>query len=157
MSQNLYKNYINDLKITKNYSSEMKSIEEESSRNRKFKDNEDYYTLTTQNERMSYRKNKYDGGIDYTNYKGTLKIQISEEKDKMNRMDKVLGKVNDNGCLEKKKDKIRKQLKKKFDINSRLIDLILKYSTSDFKKQIQSERVKMRFKLKEAQGINYDC
>lgn len=157
MTRNLYANYLNDLTITKRYSIEMRNIEEASSRNSKAntKDNDDYYTLTQKNESISRRKNKYSGGIDYTNYKGPLKVQISEEKDKIQRMDKVLGKVNDN-CLEKKKDKIRKQLKNKFDINSRLIDIILKYSTAEFRNKIQSERVMMRFREKETQGINYD-
>ena len=86
-------------------------------------------------------RTNYEGGIDYTKYKGPLTLSNNEEQEKRNRILK---------CLDREpKRKKRLRQPKEFNINSKIIDKLLNYATDGFKNMICCERIIRRFKEKE--------
>ena len=124
--QNLFKNYKKDQEIVDEYTKEMEKIN-------KYDGTKKYFHKKT--------RTTFIGGIDYTRYKGPLAIITSEEQEKKNRILK---------CLDTNPRRDRKQTKTtNFDINSKLIDKLLKYATERFRTMICCERILRRFKAKE--------
>ena len=120
--QNLFRNYYKDKEIVEKYIREMKKIKSKSSNQKMIRTN-------------------YEGGIDYTKYKGPLAISNNEEQEKKNRILKCLDREP------KRKKRFRKP--KEFNINSKIIDKLLNYATDGFKNMICCERIIRRFKEKE--------
>ena len=124
--QNLFKNYKKDKEIVQEYQREMERI-------KRYNGRKTYYHQRT--------KSNFEGGIDYTRYKGPIVLQSNEEQDKKNRIQRCL---EDSGITERKHLKTRK-----FDINSKLIDKLMKYATEGFRAMICCERIVRRFKARE--------
>lgn len=124
--QNLFKNYKKDQEIVDEYTKEMEKIN-------KYDGTKRYFHKKT--------RSTFVGGIDYTRYKGPLAISTSEEQEKKNRIQK---------CLDTNPKRERKITKTtNFDINSKLIDKLLKYATEKIRTMICCERILRRFKAKE--------
>jgi len=99
------------------------------------------------------KKNKLDchrkfgafrSGIDPFKYKGKLKMKINEDKEVLMRINKALGKRNNN---QKNFDNV-----KKFDIGSKLVTDLMKYGTNQFRQFIISERIRRKFYDKEKEN-----
>ena len=119
--QNLFRNYYKDKEIVEQYKKEMQKIKSKSSN--------------------KIIRTNYEGGIDYTKYKGPLTLSNNEEQEKRNRILK---------CLDREpKRKKRLRQPKEFNINSKIIDKLLNYATDGFKNMICCERIIRRFKEKE--------
>ena len=140
-TKNIYKKSEEDEKIVNNF---LKSIE-------KYKN--DVYNKIMNNEKPkkninnNFHNRNYSGGIDIFNYKGPKNLRLSMEREKKHRLEIALGST----------EKFRQfKFAKKFDINSKLVDDLLKYSTPEFRQQIFCERIIQRFKEKENQQDEID-
>ena len=78
----------------------------------------------------------FNSGINSFNYKGLKKLKISEEK---------LTNIRINKAFDDKSRNLRIKHFPKFDINSKLINQLMKYATYEFKSDIISERIRQRF------------
>ena len=140
-TKNIYKKFEEDEKIVNNF---LKSIE-------KYKN--DVYNKIMNNEKPkknninNYHNRNFSGGIDIFNYKGPKNLRLTMEREKKHRLEIALGTP----------EKFRQfKFAKKFDINSKLVDDLLKYSTPEFRQQIFCERIIQRFKEKENQQDEID-
>ena len=88
----------------------------------------------------------FRSGIDPFKYKGKLKIKLNEDKEIIMRINKALGKKNNIG---KTFENV-----KKFDINSKLVNSLMKYGTKEFREFIIYERIRRKFYDKEKENDN---
>ena len=99
------------------------------------------------NNHNNYHNRNFSGGIDIFRYKGPKSLRLTMEMEKKHRLEAALGTP----------EKYREyKFAKKFDINSKLVDDLLKYSTPEFRQQIFCERIIQRFKKKENQQDEID-
>jgi len=75
-------------------------------------------------------------GIDPFNYNGPKKIKLTEQQLMNARINKAFGGNSNNFKIKHFP---------KFDINSRLVNSLMKYATRKFKNDIISERIRQRF------------
>ena len=78
----------------------------------------------------------FHSGIDSFNYKGPKKLKLSESQIMNLRINKAFGDKSRN---------VKLKHFQKFDINSPLVNSLMKYATYKFKSDIISERIKQRF------------
>ena len=78
----------------------------------------------------------FHSGIDSFNYKGPKKLKLSESQIMNLRINKAFGDNSRN---------LKLKHFKKFDINSPLVNSLMKYATYKFKTDIISERIRQRF------------
>ena len=84
----------------------------------------------------------FNSGIDSFRYKGPKKLKLSEEHLINLRINKAFG-ANSYRELKPHKHIV------KFDINSSLVNKLMKYATNEFKSKVISERIRQRFIIPE--------
>ena len=80
----------------------------------------------------------FNSGINSFRYKGPKKLKLSEEHQTNLRINRAFG------SLSHREMRPGKHFSK-FDINSRLVNQLMKYATNEFKSRIISERIRQRF------------
>ena len=80
----------------------------------------------------------FSSGIDSFRYKGPKKLKLTEEQLTNLRISKAFG-ANSYRELKRNKHFV------KFDINSSLVNQLMKYATEEFKSKVMSERIRQRF------------
>ena len=78
----------------------------------------------------------FNSGIDSFNYNGPKKLKLNEQQSVNVRINKAFGGNSRN---------LKLKHFPKFDINSRLVNNLMKYATNKFKNDIISERIRQRF------------
>ena len=78
----------------------------------------------------------FNSGIDSFNYNGPKKLKLNEQQLVNVRINKAFGRNSRN---------LKLKHFPKFDINSRLVNNLMKYATNKFKNDIISERIRQRF------------
>ena len=78
----------------------------------------------------------FNSGIDSFNYNGPKKLKLNEQQLINVRINKAFGGNSRN---------LKLKHFPKFDINSRLVNNLMKYATNKFKNDIISERIRQRF------------
>ena len=80
----------------------------------------------------------FNSGINSFRYKGPKKLKLSEEHQTNLRINRAFGSLSHR--------EMRPSMHfSKFDINSRLVNQLMKYATNEFKSRIISERIRQRF------------
>ena len=114
--------------------------------NNNIKNNNDV-NVKNKNKKNKIQKSKVDchqkfglfsSGINSFRYKGPKKLKLSEEHLTNLRINRAFGSVSYREIRPSKHFS-------KFDINSRLVNQLMKYATDEFKSRIISERIRQRF------------
>ena len=121
---------INNLKIINNNTSNGDN------NNKKNKKNKKKYKID-----CHLKFGSFKSGIDSFSYKGPKQLKLTEEHLTNLRINKAFG---SSSSRELKRDTYNKHFAK-FNINSSLVNQLMKYATDEFKSKVISERIRQRF------------
>ena len=102
------------------------------------------YEIRTSNKKETEKIIKFEGGINPYNYHRPKEKKVSDEVDKLRRLEKAFSKKEPNLHFNMNK----------FSLNSKLIDNLLKYSNEKYRNLILSERIIQNYREREKQEIN---
>ena len=102
------------------------------------------YEIRNSNKKETEKIIKNEGGINPYNYHRPKEKKVSDEVDKLRRLEKAFSKKEPNLHFNMNK----------FSLNSKLIDNLLKYSNEKYRNLILSERIIQNYREREKQEIN---